>query len=65
MTTTGGAPGRDYLSRAEVIASIRALSDAEKTALTKIAMGYARRTTYGYEDLMQESMLRNNQQNQR
>lgn len=58
MTTTGGAPGGDYLSRAEVIASIRALPDAEKTALTKIAMGYARRTTYGYEDLMQESMLR-------
>jgi DNA-directed RNA polymerase specialized sigma24 family protein len=58
MTTIEIKLGGDELSPAEVAQAIRALSDAEKTALIKIAMHYARKTQYGYEDLIQESFLR-------
>jgi DNA-directed RNA polymerase specialized sigma24 family protein len=46
------------LSRAEVVAAIRALSDGDKTALMKIARVYARKTPYSHEDLCQEALCR-------
>jgi hypothetical protein len=46
------------LSHAEVVASIQALSDGDKTALMKIARVYARKTPYSHEDLFQEALCR-------
>src|ERR1700761_6741916 len=46
------------LSRSEVIAAIRALTDAEKISLMKIARIYARTTPFGHDDLFQEAVCR-------
>ena len=48
------------LSQAEIIAIIRALSDADKIALLKIARLYARLyvTPYDHDDLLQEAIYR-------
>jgi RNA polymerase sigma-70 factor (ECF subfamily) len=46
------------LSPDEVAKAIRALTDADKTALMKIARVYARKTPYGHEDLFQEAVCR-------
>jgi hypothetical protein len=46
------------LSRSEVIAAIRALTDAEKISLMKIARIYARTTPFSHDDLFQEAVCR-------
>jgi hypothetical protein len=46
------------LSAGEIIKLIKALTDAEKTALVKIARYYAKRTSYDYEDLINEAYSR-------
>jgi DNA-directed RNA polymerase specialized sigma24 family protein len=46
------------LSRSEVVASIRALEDGEKTGLAKIARLYAAKTPYDHADLLQEAFCR-------
>ena len=46
------------LAPAEIVRSINALTDAEKTALVKIARLYARKTRYEYEDLLHEAYSR-------
>jgi hypothetical protein len=54
-----GLGGRDViLSPDEIIKLIKALTAAEKTALVKIARYYAKRTTYDYEDLINEAYSR-------
>jgi hypothetical protein len=40
---------------AEVSQAIRDLSTAQKTLLVKIAKAYVWKTSYGYEDLIQEA----------
>jgi DNA-directed RNA polymerase specialized sigma24 family protein len=47
-----------HLSQEGVVQAIRALTLAEKTMLMKIAMMYARKTPFGHDDLIQESILR-------
>jgi hypothetical protein len=60
--TTALATGREspaaYLSQAEILSSIKALTDGEKTAVMKIARVYATRTPYDHEDLCQEAFCR-------
>jgi DNA-directed RNA polymerase specialized sigma24 family protein len=46
------------LSRAEAAAAVRSLTVADKTALAKIAMLYAKKTPYDHEDLLQEALCR-------
>jgi len=46
------------LSAGEIIREIKALRDSEKIAIVKIARLYARKTPYGYEDLLQEAYSR-------
>lgn len=46
------------LSQAEIIAIIKALSDADKITLMKIARLYARRTAFDHDDLLQEAICR-------
>jgi hypothetical protein len=46
------------LSLLEVECALASLSDAEKTALAKIARLYARKTPYDKEDLIQEALAR-------
>ncbi|HEY2134678.1 MAG TPA: hypothetical protein VGH49_02250 [Xanthobacteraceae bacterium] len=46
------------LSAAEVAAAVRSLTSADKTALSKIARLYAKKTPYDYEDLLQEALCR-------
>ena len=46
------------LSRAEIVAAIKALGDGEKTSLAKIARLYAARTPYDGADLLQEAICR-------
>src|SRR5262245_24641668 len=46
------------LSANEVTAAIAALSDADKTALVKIARFYGRKSRYAHEDLIQEAICR-------
>lgn len=43
---------------AEVSQALRALSAEHKTVLVKIARAYARKTSYGHEDLLQEALTR-------
>src|SRR5262245_50870597 len=58
MGTDGQEGGEATLSPAAVIHAIQGLTDAEKTALAKIARLYATRTPYGHRDLLQEAMCR-------
>src|SRR5215469_6729333 len=51
-------PAAATLSPAEAAVAIRALTAADKIALTKIARLYARKTPYDHEDLLQEAMCR-------
>jgi RNA polymerase sigma-70 factor (ECF subfamily) len=48
----------DHLATAEITNLINTLRDGEKTAIVKIARLYARKTSYGHEDLLQESYCR-------
>jgi len=48
----------DHLATAEITNVINTLRDGEKTAIVKIARLYARKTSYGHEDLLQESYCR-------
>jgi DNA-directed RNA polymerase specialized sigma24 family protein len=45
-------------SLTEIASALKALNDADKTALMKIARIYAARTSYGAEDMLQEAMCR-------
>jgi DNA-directed RNA polymerase specialized sigma24 family protein len=58
FSTTGAAPAAATLSRIEVAAAVRALTAGDKTALTKLARLYAKKTPYGHEDLLQEALCR-------
>jgi DNA-directed RNA polymerase specialized sigma24 family protein len=51
-------PSTATRSLTEVASALKALGDADKTALMKIARIYAARTCYGAEDLLQEAMCR-------
>jgi hypothetical protein len=46
------------LSPVEVSQAIRSLTAEHKTLLVKIAKAYAWKTSYGYEDLIQEALTR-------
>jgi RNA polymerase sigma-70 factor (ECF subfamily) len=46
------------LSRAEIESAIRSLSAVEETAIMKIAFQYAKLTSYGAKDLVQETCVR-------
>src|SRR2546423_12456127 len=48
----------DLLATAEITNVINTLRDGEKTAIVKIARLYARKTSYGHEDLLQEAYCR-------
>jgi hypothetical protein len=48
----------DHLAAAEITNVINTLMDGEKTAIVKIAKLYARKTSYGHEDLLQEAYCR-------
>ena len=52
------APASVALSQCEVEIAIGRLSAGEKTALIKVAMLYARKTPYDYQDLVQEAFAR-------
>jgi DNA-directed RNA polymerase specialized sigma24 family protein len=54
----GFEPSVATLSQAEVVKTLRALTDGDKTALMKIARAYATKTSYGHEDLFQEAICR-------
>jgi DNA-directed RNA polymerase specialized sigma24 family protein len=45
-------------SSAEVVRVLKSLTTQHKIALTKIAKAYARKTSYGHEDLIQEAYTR-------
>lgn len=51
-------PSAASYSQAEIAQAIRSLAVEHKTALVKVAAVYARRTVYGYEDLIQEAFMR-------
>jgi DNA-directed RNA polymerase specialized sigma24 family protein len=46
------------LSNQEIAAAIQALTDADKTAVVKIARFYSQRSQYAHEDLLQEAICR-------
>jgi len=50
-------PAETY-TPAEVSQAIRSLSTEQKTLLAKIAKAYVWKTSYGYEDLIQEALAR-------
>jgi DNA-directed RNA polymerase specialized sigma24 family protein len=54
----GLSPNIERLSLSEVEHAVASLSDGERTALTKIARLYARKTPYDKEDLIQETFAR-------
>jgi len=58
LSTSGFEPPAASLSRAEVAEVVRSLSAGDKTALTKIARFYAKKTPYDHEDLLQEAICR-------
>jgi RNA polymerase sigma-70 factor (ECF subfamily) len=58
FTTASAASGGATLSRQEIAVAINTLSDADKTALMRIARLYARRTQYAHDDLVQEAVCR-------
>jgi DNA-directed RNA polymerase specialized sigma24 family protein len=45
-------------SPAETVEAIGRLTAGQKTALIKVAKAYARKTSYGHEDLIQEAYMR-------
>jgi DNA-directed RNA polymerase specialized sigma24 family protein len=45
-------------SQAEILAAVQSLTVSNKTALIRVAMAYARKTSYGHEDLIQEAYMR-------
>jgi DNA-directed RNA polymerase specialized sigma24 family protein len=51
-------PDSTTLSVQEVAAAIQALTDADKTAVVKIARFYSQRSQYAHEDLLQEAICR-------
>jgi DNA-directed RNA polymerase specialized sigma24 family protein len=51
-------PSAASYSQAEIAQAIGSLAVEHKTALVKVAVVYARRTVYGYEDLIQEAFMR-------
>ena len=57
VSLQGGVSAAAY-SQAEVAPALRGLTVEQKTAVVKIAKVYARRTIYGYEDLVQEAFTR-------
>jgi DNA-directed RNA polymerase specialized sigma24 family protein len=58
MSPSDDEASEAHLSSNEAIQALRAMTIAEKTQLMKVAISYARRTHYGHEDLIQESLLR-------
>jgi hypothetical protein len=58
FSTTGSEPAAATLSLAEADAAIRAITEADRIALLKIARLYAKKTPYEHEDLLQEAMCR-------
>jgi hypothetical protein len=48
----------DHLAAAEITNVIKTLRDGEKTTIVKIARLFARKTSYGHEDLLQEAYCR-------
>jgi hypothetical protein len=58
FTITQPEPAAAILSRAEVAAAIRSLTAGDKTALTKVARLYAKKTPYDHDDLLQEALCR-------
>jgi DNA-directed RNA polymerase specialized sigma24 family protein len=58
FTRASIAPPGANLSPHEIAVAIEALTDAEKTALVKIARFYSQRTQYAHEDLVQEAICR-------
>lgn len=57
-TAVGCEPSTAILSQGEVVKTLKALTDGDKTALMKIARAYATKTCYGHEDLLQEAICR-------
>jgi DNA-directed RNA polymerase specialized sigma24 family protein len=45
-------------SRAEILVAVQSLTVSNKTALIRVARAYARKTSYGHEDLIQEAYMR-------
>ena len=58
FTAGEGERAADHLATAEITNAINTLRDGEKTAIVKIARLYARKTSYGHEDLLQEAYCR-------
>ena len=58
VVDVGLSPNIERLSVSEVEHAVASLSDGERTALTKIARLYARKTPYDKEDLIQETFAR-------
>jgi hypothetical protein len=58
MLSEGPDDPTGALSPSEIVEEIQSLTVIERTKLTKVAAAYARRTPYGYEDLLQEMKLR-------
>jgi hypothetical protein len=51
------APPETY-SQAEILLAVQSLTVSNKTALIRVARTYARKTSYGHEDLIQEAYMR-------
>ena len=45
-------------SQAEILAAVQSLTVSNKTALIRVAMAYARKTSYGHENSIQEAYMR-------
>jgi DNA-directed RNA polymerase specialized sigma24 family protein len=58
LSTSGYEASAAIFSPAEAAAAVRSLSPGDKTALTKIARFYAKKTPYDHEDLLQEAICR-------
>jgi DNA-directed RNA polymerase specialized sigma24 family protein len=58
VSTAPPEPAAATLSLSEAAAAVRMLSVADKTALTKLACLYAKKTPYDHEDLLQEAVCR-------
>ena len=48
----------ETLSQAEIYSLIQSLTAGHKAALIKVARVYAKKTSYGHEDLIQEAFMR-------
>lgn len=58
FTSERGEDSAPVLPQSEIAALVKALTHGQKTALVKVARLYARKTTYEYEDLLQEAFSR-------